>query len=466
MSVFNRPVYKRKRTPITVLMHIVFCALTFCSTSFASVDIELDVPSWKFTLGSIASEQPNLRISHDERELLNTILPLVEKGKVVQALRRFEQEDTDSLSIKMRELYGQVLLNNKRYEEAKTTLLAIVKDVPTLASAHRSLSVVYLMTNELEMAQRHLTRCVELGVNDAQVFGQLAYTNLQLGKAVTAINGYQQALLLQPDNPQWYQGLLFAFIQSDSLTQADSLLEQMLSETPQDRQLWLQRGQLALKQNNKTRAISSLETALTLGDKSVSNLIMLSKLHVSSGSVLRAANLLADYSNILLTDNTGEGVKAYIDVATYLMNAQKWSLLKTSLSSAASHLAGLNSLNKAQITVLRAQLFAAQGHDKEAITYLQDAIKIMPDNGEALLAMAQLYRKQKRIPQAKIMFTRAQALEETRQRAMLGQAQMAIEQHDYSSALALLRDVVKAYPSRSDLLANIAALEKILKHAV
>ncbi len=444
---------------------IVYVA-AYCSAAVAAIQVELDEPSWEFVLGHIASDEPNLRISQDERELLTTLLPLIENGQAEQALRVFEQQDITTLSVKMRELYGQVLLNTQRYNDARKTLELIVEEVPTLASAHRSLSLVYLMLEALPDARRHLTRCIELGVNDAQVFGQLAYTNLQLGNAVTAISGYQQALLLQPDNSQWYQGLLFALIQSNSVAQADSLLEQMLTEAPDSRQLWLQRGQLALKQNNKMKAISSLETALSLGDDSVSNVITLAKLHVFEGSVTRGANLLAEHRDSLLKNSHGDGVKAFIDIANYLVGTEQWGLLKSLLPRSNSSFSALTAQQRAQFDVLSAQLAVAEGREQEATEKLQNAISMMPDSGEALLALAQLYRKQKKVLKAKMLYVRAQALESSKQRAMLGQAQMAIEQHDYAQALALLRDVVKAYPSRTDLLGNIAALEKILKNTV
>lgn len=447
-----------------IISNVVFFASSCFGYAASAIDVELDVPSWQFVVGHLPASPSTMSITADERTFAKQVMPLVEQKAFDKALRLFDKQDISAMSAKLRELYGQILLSNKRYDKARDVLSSVIEEEPDLGSAHRALSLAYLMQDALPQARHHLTRCIELGINDPQVFGQLAYTNLQMGRAVTAISGYQQALLLEPDNEQWYQGLLYALIQSNSLAQAESLLTQMLAQSPEDKQLWLQRSQLALKQGNTTKAIGSLETALSLGNNTTANLVTLAKLHIKAGSTTRATHLLAEHSDILLQDTTGEGVSAYVDIATHLVNTQQWQLLAISLEHLSHKTLRLSTEHKSQFDVLHAQLAISKGQNKQALTRLRSALDAVPDNGEALLLLAQIYRKQHRLDHAKMLYIRAQALEETKQRAMLAQAQMAIEQQDYVEALSLLRDVYSHYPSRTDLLQNIAALEKIIKH--
>ncbi len=85
---------------------------------------------------------------------------------------------------------------------------------------------------------------------------------------------------------------------------------------------------------------------------------------------------------------------------------------------------------------------------------------------EALLSLASLYRQQNNVERAKMTYLRAESLADVKQRAMLGRAQIAIDQRQYQDALTLLRQVYKSYPSRSDLLGNIQSLENLVKNTI
>ncbi|MBU3023962.1 tetratricopeptide repeat protein [Aestuariibacter sp. A3R04] len=438
--------------------------LALAKPAHGKITVEIAEPDWQFVLRNHQRDDHRERISREEGEFIGTIQQDLQTGNYRSVAKAFAAHDISQFGPRLRELYGQVLLNEKNYALAEQVLLDVLKTVPDLPSAHRSLSMVYMMTGKLVNARQHLTKSVELGIQDAQLFGQLAYVNLQLGKPVTAISAYQNALMLEPENKQWYQGLLFAFIESNALAQAESLLDEMLLDDASNKQLWLQRGQIALKQGDTVKALSSLETALSLGDNSLSNLITVAKIHVSDGSPRRAADILAQYAKSFLTD--GEGFNAFSDIASYLAANEQWSDLGRMINAADKITTGFSASQVATLNVLKAQLAMNKGQDKTAISLLTKAIDAAPANGEALLSLATLYRQQNNIERAKMMYLRAESLQDVKQRAMLGRAQIAIDQRQYQDALSLLRQVYKVYPSRTDLLSNIQSLENLVKNTI
>lgn len=456
-----------RTSAVVGIFSIIVNVLTVFSLPVAAeVVVELQAPDWHFVLRQSEHAEREVHMSADDREFVRQIQSDLQAGNYSLVINAFNAREISTLSPRLKALYGQVLLNEKKYVLAEKVLLDALESTPNSPTVHRSLSMVYLMAGEQDNARKHLTRCVELGVQDVQIFGQLAYANLQLGKPISAISAYQNALMLEPDNQQWYQGLLFALIETNALAQAESLLSEMLLNDENNKKLWLQRGHIALKQGNTIKALSSLETAMSLGDNSLSNLISIAKLHASDGSLRRASDILIENIATFLTDKSSEGFEAYKTIASYLANQQQWGELEQLTKAAEEYQNVLTPLQIASINVLQAKVAINKGRSESAIALLTYAIERIPDNGEALLALAKLYQQQHKIERAKMMYLRAEALEDVKQQAMLGRAQVALEQRQYHQALELLRNVYRAFPSRTDLLSNIRTLESIVANTL
>ena len=180
----------------------------------------------------------------------------------------------------------------------------------------------------------------------------------------------------------------------------------------------------------------------------------------------RAADILATHAKTFITDKDGEGFDAYSKIAAYLAANEQWSDLGKLTQAADNNVKKLTTTQAATLNVLKAQLAMGKGQSKTAISLLTKAIADAPDNGEALLSLASLYRQQNNVERAKMTYLRAESLADVKQRAMLGRAQIAIDQRQYQDALTLLRQVYKSYPSRSDLLGNIQSLENLVKNTI
>jgi tetratricopeptide (TPR) repeat protein len=104
-----------------------------------------------------------------------------------------------------------------------------------------------------------------------------------------------------------------------------------------------------------------------------------------------------------------------------------------------------------------------QGNSKRAVKSLNNALKINPNLGDALLSLASIYRDKNQLTQAKLMYVRAQALPKYQLSAWLGLSQIAIDSKNYPEALKHLKKAYQANPQRQDLITNIRALENIVR---
>lgn len=441
----------------------LFAVLLPCvNTVQAGLTLRLAEPQWTFILQNQPLTATEARLEPGERGFAQKIQPLLAGQHYEQVIDAFKGRPLANDSAALQLLRGQVLLSLKKYADAEQALTAALQSMPDLALAHRSLSMVYMLQKNYTAARSHLTRSIELGVADAQVYGQLAFVNLQTAHAASAVAGYQQALFLEPANEQWQQGLLYALINSGAMDQARALVEQMLLKANNKAELWLLRSQICLQQQRPGDALKSLEVALRLGENSPENQAMAAQLHLQYGSVPRAVDLLTDNIKRLNKDNAESLLSTVEQVVAWLAYHRDWQAVSRLLAAAETK--KIPEQYQARLNVYRAQQALQQGKTKKAREWLTRSIAMDPASGEALLTLADLYRDQNRPEQAVIYYVRAEALPDYQERALLGRAQLEIDRQSYREALGLLRRVMRLNPGRDDIAANIRSLETLVRN--
>ncbi len=435
------------------------------SLSRAEIHVQMADPEWEFLLDNRPLMETEAQLHAGERGFAKKIQPMLMEQDYAGVMNAFAERSIENDSAALRQLRGQVLLSLKKYDDAERALQAALQAMPDLALAHRSLSMVYMLKKEYAKARTHLQRSIELGVADAQVYGQLAFVNLQMGQGASAVAGYQQALFLDADNPQWQQGLLYALTNSGALDQAQALVEEMLQTDGDNAGLWLLRSHIALQRDKQKDALNSLEVAFSLGENTPENFAMAAQLHLQQGSSQRAVELLS--SNLARMDaGNRESLLATVDqVMAWLAFQKKWKAVSQML-------AGLDEVESASITpfyqarfkVYRAQLALENDDGKQAKRWLTEALKADPTHGEALLALGDLYRRDHQPDQALMYLVRAEALPEFKEQALLSRAQLEIDRKAYPEALRLLRQVARLNPGRGDITANIRSLENLARN--
>lgn len=451
-SVFNQSI----RT-------LVLLSVFFAATSWADVVIKLTEPNWQFLLESQPISPTTAQLDPNERPFAQIIQPLLNKQDFAAVALAFESRPLAADSAALLQLRGQVLLSLKRNAEAENALNAALVKMPNLALAHRSLSMLFMLNKNYEQARDHLTRSIELGVADAQLYGQLAFINLNNQRPAAAISGYQQALFLQPNNTQWQQGLLYAWLNSHNFDSAQRLVEDMIEqgEHAHPAELWLMRSQIALKRQQPEQALASLEIALQLEPNDSSNRLLAAKLHLQYGSMARSVELLQ-----LSLDNkqqvpSQETWQTLGQMLPWLLNQERYDYAAILLKAAKG--AEIPASTEAYLDLYRGQLALNKNELTLASGVLLDALRHDPLLAEALLTLAKVYQAQHKYQLAENYYVRASALPQVRQQALLAHAQLQIEQGQYQHALELLQQVLKIEPNRQDIQHNVRELQKLVR---
>jgi len=445
---------------------VLLCAAFIAMPSVANMSVQLTSPNWEFLLKNEPWAESETQFLPGERSFAREVQKLFAQENKSALIQELKSRDMKGDSAALLLLRGQVFLKLKDYKQAEQALTAALKESPNFALAHRSLSIVYLFDKQYEKARRHLTNTLEFGVTDAQVYGQLAYVHLQLNQAASAVAGYQYALFLEPNNRQWKQGLLYALIETQALDQAQAIVDEILQTSPENSQLWLQRGQISLKKGRSQQAIASIETALLLGVNDANNIAFAAQLHIKSGSPRRAVELLGTHSDKLIAAGK---IDELDQIAQWLACENDWQKLAQLVKAIDVKNSKISARYHSRFSVYQAKILLAKNSSNKkspnssARNYLKAAIASDPSNGEALLTLAHVLQNMNHNEQATIYYTRAQALPTFKERALLGRSQLAIDGQQYQEALRLLRQVIHHNPMRTDILANISALENLVR---
>ncbi|MBB1507842.1 MAG: tetratricopeptide (TPR) repeat protein [Pseudoalteromonas rhizosphaerae] len=457
----------KKLTTKKWLTSLAIVPLTFYMAASQATSLQVKLqPSdlhWQLLINNNLLSPTDIKIEANERSFAQQLKPLLQQGNYQAVADLFKQRELGNDSPALQLLRGQVLLTLKQFAGAEQALKASLSSMPDLVKAHQGLSLLYMQQGNYQQAQPHLTRCIELGQADAQVYAQLAYIHVQAEQPWSAIAAYRQALMLEPQQAQYQQGLLFSLIAAGDLGQAQALLKELLNASPNNPELWLQRAQIALQQDNNKQALASIEVALKLAPSNASNQLLAAQLHLTQGSYSRSVELLSNALASTQPAQIAEASEISMQTLNWLIAQKKWQLAKQLVSQLNPFINKLSKQSRAEFSVYTAQLAIEQGNFKQAQKSLHKALTIDPNLGDALLSLANIYQQQNQLTQARLMYVRAQALPEYQLSAWLGLAQIEIENKNYKEALSQLKKALNANPQRQDLLTNIRALEGLIQ---
>jgi tetratricopeptide (TPR) repeat protein len=467
-----------------------FCALLSCQRLFAAeLALTIDLPQAELLLAPVSPPQLQQEGSPlpRERALLTELVALISttgqgyeavltraRESLAAELLLLEQGDPDgdlearavadgfadvsssSISATMLYILGHSYMALEQYLPAEAAFKAALRPLPDFVRAHESLGLMYLRNERYEDAHTHLVRAAELGLKTANLYGALGYVNQQTRNYWGAAAAFQQALMLQHDNPSWENGLLNALSNTHQYQAGLTLAEQMLQKYPDESVIWLYRSQFALQAGENQTALSSLETALRLGDDSVANMQICATLHLELGSVARAVDLLSM--------GAAQGLEfRYLDQAlAWLIQKEEWDYVQQLLDDVVPNAATLTESEQSSLLTRQAGLSVHNGEQQQARSALQRALELDPGNADALMTLASLHRAERNFNQAELLYQRASAYDLHRENALIALAQLAIDQENFERALQLLRDVVARNPARSDLSRNIESLESLV----
>lgn len=397
-------------------------------------------------------------LSEDERQY-NSIISKMLKGKKYQSLldELSGKVEVEQASAAMAYLVGQLALQQQKFNMAERYFKRAIAQQPDYAKAYHGLGLVQLKLALYTKANANLSKALQLGINDPQLYSYLGYGYLQANHFHSAVVAYQQAKLFNPDDKQLNQALLYAYSQAGQSEAALSLLTQMLEEQPNESALWLHRANALLQRKNYPLVISSLETALRLGEKGIENIALTAQLQMQYGSVERSIQL---YSQVWQQRDP----KLVLDAVEYLVSAKRLvaaeSLLKKIRSTKAT-----SRLQKSRLSYLGGKIAQLQGEQTRAETAFDQALKDNSVNGQALLAAAQVKRSLGKSHQAQMLLLRASSIDGVKLSALTEHADLMMSLGRYAKALEFLQEALAYAPHESSIFENVKTLQRLVNQS-
>jgi len=424
------------------------------SANAQPIDVELSAPTFSYNLTNALAPMGDVKLAPNEHKLSLAIKPLLDKKQYPAVIALLNANENDEKSVALLLMTGQVYLAAKAPKKAEKTLLTVLQKSPNLVRAHRTLAALYLQAKQLKKAQHHLSKAIENGVQDPQFFGQLAYINLNQNSPWSAIAGYQQALLLDPHNVQWKQGLLYALQRAGNNLAALNMVDELINASPSDKKLWLQRAQITLATNDRAKALTSMEMALRHGENKPNNLLSTAQLHLSQGSMARAADLLIKI--------TKQQPQAFDQVAS----AISWLIIEGEFKQARRILGSIKQINKlpkAQQSLYYATLGSAiePTNMKQAIKHFKKSLALNPNQASVLVKLAQHYQHKQQFSRAQLYYQRAQVFPQFVKQSLAGLAQLALDQQQYAKALTYLEKLKPLSDNKQSIDKNISIIKRL-----
>ncbi|MBB6523596.1 tetratricopeptide repeat protein [Pseudoteredinibacter isoporae] len=423
----------------------------------ADVKISLPEPNWAMSFKPLASGGSNPKLKTEEFPIIDAIRPLLDKKQYSRANTQLKEHWPSEPSAALLYVRAQVLTQLKQYSQAEKDYLKSIKLHGDYMLASQSLAGLALSQNQAGKARQYLAQTIALGGASADLFGQLGYLNLREHSAFSSVAAYQRAYALAPENKHWQKGLLMALSQSRSHLQANSLIDELLRDDPNNRELWLHKANAAIAAEQKNRALTAMEMAYRLGEKQKQNLQLLAQLNVQSGNISRAVHI-AKQSPSLLKDYGYLG-----PMLEWLASHGHWNDLATLIQASKAQSKQYRSVDLSHWSLQRAKLAANKGQSKRQASLLQQALKHNPANGDAILDLAQLRIEQGQLSRADILLSRAASMDNSREAAWMKRAQVAYLQKRYKAAQGFLQNILKLDPSRRDLIANMDILQRLIR---
>lgn len=326
---------------------------------------------------------------------------------------------------------------------------------PNFRRVHTNLGHIYFrMDNHREDAKRHFLRAVELGLNDAIVFGLLGYIYFEEGKLTSAENAVRNSLMLNPTSFEFRQILAQILFNQERYHEAESALTELLFERPNSSDLWNLQANTFIATDRIDQATQNLEMVRMMGVADAQSLRLLGDVYMNRNIVEDAAEAYRDSiraaRDLTLYSSFVSAIRSLINFSGY---EEAIAVIDTIEDRFADD---LEEDQEIELLTLRSQVNVVMGRGEEAIDNLEAVLRRDPFNAGALIALGQYYSE--RLPdqdlpeeqqqvqerrfqnQAILYFERAQEVDDLDQqvRAFISHARLRVRRQELDEAIRLL----------------------------
>ncbi len=383
------------------------------------------------------------RFENPEEQIFYSQLGDTIRDNPQQAIEKITQQLNASSSAILSYTLGSLHFQEGQHEEAIKHFEVALSQFPDYLRAHKNLGIVLIREGRYEASVEHLVETINLGGADGTVYGLLGNAYLNLEKYASARLAYQNATLLDAENPLWELGIIKCAIATERYQEAVSLLDGVLSKQPDNAALWALQGNVYLQMEEADKAAVNFEILRKSGKATLQHLMLLGDIYMLSESIDLA---LAVYLEAIDQDGKGD-IRRSLNAARILLNQGAWepaSAMFTKIRQA--HEPTLSEQETFQLLKMESQVAIANGKGQEALSVLEQIIEKNPLDAEALLLAGDFYMQAEDFEKALFRFEMVARIPGSESDGWVKQATVLVKQQQYTKAIELLEKSQKSNP--------------------
>lgn len=382
--------------------------------------------------GAYEAQRFEPTVSRQESELLTQAQGLAETNAVA-AIDLIEQSLEPGSSAALDFALGNFQYQRDNLEAAAQAYRAAIEKLPAFKSAIANLGRVYLLQDKPEMAIDLYRKLIESGIASSEHFLLLGQAHLLNESPLAAEGAFRQVLLLDPGNDSARRGLAKCLLEQERYRESNSLVKELLKDKPEDSELWSLRSNLALALAEPADALAAIEGARRLGLASPQMLATMGDIYLNRG---QAREALEAYRESFAEQ--APSFERRVRAIGGMIAIGELGAARDMIRGARESDEDLNQKEQLRLLELEAELALARGDDEKARERYESILKLNPLQGEALLGLAEIDWRGKRLESALISCERAARIDGFAAPALVLQAQIEVERGNYGEAVELL----------------------------
>ncbi|MEZ5304074.1 MAG: tetratricopeptide repeat protein [Verrucomicrobiales bacterium] len=398
--------------------------------------------------GARAEVEPT--VSPEEMDVFRSVLDLMqtdEEAAKAQIKGILGPNSSAALFV----VYGNLLFKQDKLEEARTAYEIAIKKHPKFLRAHKMLGFIHLKEQRYKEAEDHLRKAVTLGDQEPRVYGLLGVCYLRSDDKLGAETAFRQANLLEPDNPQWRDGLLNALITGNKFAEANAILNGILNEDPTNDKYWGMLAASAINAGDQMKAAEAFEVLRLLGKIKPADLRQLGDIYLNNDLGTPALNAYLG----LLEQSPSLEVKPALRSAEVLLQFGMTKQASDFMNrlKVKSEAEEVSKEDRLAIRTLEAKVATSMGREDEAADIFKKVIEDDSFNGDALIALGKYLSRRGEegdFGMAKIYLERAANIKEFEFEASLALGDAFVKRQSYTEALKPLKRALELKTGNKD----------------
>lgn len=394
--------------------------------------------------GYEAVDGPEPVVTEVEREILEKVYVLLETDiNYAYTFLNDLLSNGTPISAAFNHVLGNVYFKNANYFQAETQYLAAVDKHPTFRRAWNALGLARYRQGNYEQAAEALANSVRYGANDSMTYGVLGFCHLQLGRYRSAETAYHYAMLFDPGQTDWAEGLAQAYFETARFEEAISICDDLIRTQPGSVEFWLLKANAWLALGEPLKSARCIEIARRFAEVEDESLYLLGNIYLDARIFDRARDVFLAASR-----SAGElKEQELLNAVRYLVFNDQHEFAEQILDLISEEGEDWSSRDKTLYRFLKAE-FAYFREDFEASerTYLS-GIELDPFNGYALMKLAEINIRKGETEQAIVYYDRAASNPSMRYSALVSKAKALIDNKQFRFALTTIE---KALAEKND----------------